>query len=461
MANSDLEGATPMWEVGEFDANGRSYKTGNASFWLSLYDREVKQTGNKDNVKDTTYAANAEWSKVTNGMDYSLPPAQGWAVYSRTHSGHAADVRLPKNDDIYYFYYASGDKVLDQYVPDLRAKRKDEAGGKAGALAFYPGASATSQEYTLTNEVASDAFVFANPSMGYIDIWGFIADNDLEQEIAYIKADGTWDKEVKATAIEGTPNTITNLQRYLPPMHAMVVYVSSASTEKTVTLNANRIVTSASQIVRPAPQVRTGAPLHKGIMTVTAVNPVSSRCKSRLILGQGYNAEIIRGEDAMLTTVNISNYTNNSMPATPFNIYAVEGNEGLSIDLRDEIENIPISFCMSDLPYDDETQLWFTGVNNISGSLVLFDSLTMTERPIMDGICLKIETPKTSHEKRYYIRRHGELTPDDPTVVDPIMTEIESAAVEEETPVIKIIRNGHVYILRNGHVYTTMGQQLR
>ena len=79
----------------------------------------------------------------------------------------------------------------------------------------------------------------------------------------------------------------------------------------------------------------------------------------------------------------------------------------------------------------------------------------------MDGICLKIETPKTSHEKRYYIRRHGELTPDDPTVVDPIMTEIESAAVEKETPVIKIIRNGHVYILRNGHVYTTMGQQLR
>ena len=458
MANSDLEGATPMWEVGEFDANGRSYKTGNASFWLSLYDREVKQTGNKDNVKDTAYTANAEWSKVTNGMDYSLPPAQGWAVYSRTHTGHAADVRLPKNDDIYYFYYASGDKALDSYVPDLRAKRKDEAGGKAGALAFYPGTSATFQKYTLTNEKPSDAFVFANPSMGYIDIWGFIADNELEPKFDYIDADGNYTPIVKKTA-EETTNVITQLERYLPPMHAIVVYVSPAATEKEVTLNTSRIVTSPTPVVSPAPMYRTATPLRKGLMTVTAVNPVSSRCKSRLILGQGYNAEIIPGEDAMLTTVNISNYTNNSMPATPFNIYAVEGNEGLSIDLRDEIENIPISFCMSDLPYDDETQLWFTGVNNISGSLVLFDSLTMTERPIMDGICLKIETPVTSHEKRYYIRRHGDL-PVEP-VDPPIATDYQTYGIDEILPVYKFIKDGHVYILRDGHVYTIFGQKIR
>lgn len=460
MANRELEGATPMWEVGEFDANGRSYKTGNAAFWLSLYDREVKQTGNKDNVKDTTYTADAQWSKVTNGMDYSLPAAQGWAVYSRTHSGHDADVRLPKNDDIYYFYYASGDKALDSYVPDLRAKRKEEAGGKAGGLAFYPGVSETFQKYTLTNAVESDAFVFANPSMGYIDIWGFITDNTLEPKFDYIDADGHYTTIVKSIA-EATTNVITQPERYLPPMHAIVVYVSSAATEKEVTLYTNRIVTSASQVVRSMPHIRTGAPLHRGLMTVTAVNPVSSRCKSRLILGQGYNAEIIPGEDAMLTTVNISNYTNNSMPATPFNIYAVEGSEGLSIDLRDEIENIPISFCMSDLPYDDETQLWFTGVNNISGSLVLFDSLTMTERPIMDGICLKIETPVTSHETRYYIRRVGPLPtePDEPD--DPIITTGYSYSNDEDNRAQKIILNGLVLIKRNGHVYTIFGQKLR
>lgn len=463
MAEADLHAHSALWEVGEFDAHGRSYTTGTGSFWLSLYNRAVKHRGNGDNVKDTTYTADAQWSKVTNGMDYSLPAAQGWAVYSNTKSKTDADIRLPKNDDIYYYYYANGEKAEDYYVSGVQAKRDAAAGGsgKAGELAFYPGVSATSQAYTLTNDSASDAFVFANPSMGYIDIWGFIADNSLQGEIAYIKEDGTWDKEVKATAIEGTPNTITNLQRYLPPMHAMVIYVPTKTKVKEVTLNASRIVTSASQIVSPVPLHRTSVPLRKGIMTITAVNPVSTRCISRLKLGQGYNAEIIRGEDAMLTTVNINNFTNYSMPATPFNIYAVEGNEGLSIDLRDEIVNVPISFNMSKLPFDEETQLWFTGVNNISGSLVLFDSLTMTERPIMDGICLKIETPMTSHEKRYYIRRHGELTPDDPTVVDPIMTEIESAAVEEEMPVIKIIRNGHVYILRNGHVYTTMGQQLR
>ncbi len=191
--------------------------------------------------------------------------------------------------------------------------------------------------------------------MGYIDIWGFIYDNKLQGEIAYINADGNWNTVSQATA-EGTLNTITELQRYLPPMHAMVIYVPTETTEITVTLNASRIVTSASQIVRSVPLHRTSVPLRKGIMTITAVNPVSTRCISRLKLGQGYNAEIIRGEDAMLTTVNINNYTNYSMPATPFNIYAVEGNEGLSIDLRDEIVNVPISFNMSKLPFDEETQ---------------------------------------------------------------------------------------------------------
>jgi hypothetical protein len=194
-------------------------------------------------------------------------------------------------------------------------------------------------------------------------------------------------------------------------------------------------------------------------MTVTAINPASSRCTSRLILGQGFSNAILPGEDAILATVNIDHYTNNTNPATPFNIYALEGTNGLSIDLLDSIVYVPISFVMTPLNYAPVTHLWFTGVNNIQGPLVLYDAFTDTERPIIDGIRLDIETPEVSHTPRYYIRRPG-YTPASPSE-EQVATGFDNIHTTNTTNVTKILKSGHVYILRDGHVYTMYGQQLR
>jgi hypothetical protein len=193
----------------------------------------------------------------------------------------------------------------------------------------------------------------------------------------------------------------------------------------------------------------------KGIMTVTAVNQVSPRCLSKLLIGQGYHNEILKGEDAVLTTLNIDRFHMTNTPTTPFNIYAADGDCGLSIDLRDEVENVPVSFYMSDLPYDPVSYLWFTGVNHISAPLVLYDKETDTERDILDGICLDIETPTLNHQYRYYIRRKGFVPEEDllPTNIEPTGTAQEQA--------IKIIHNGQVLIIRNGHIYTMFGQKVR
>jgi hypothetical protein len=250
-------------------------------------------------------------------------------------------------------------------------------------------------------------------------------------------------------------------------MHAIVLKLqdgAEATKSLAVTLNTSRIVTepvSGGGGSAPNRHKSVANPINKGIMTVTAVNPVSSRCTSRLYLGQGYHAEIISGEDAMLTTINIDNYTNNTTPATPFNIYAVEGNTGLSVDLRDRIVNVPISFYNSNLPYDPVSYLWFTGVNNIDGELVLYDALTDTERPILDGIRLEIETPEVNHEIRYFIRRPG-YDPNKPIDDDeqPIATGVASEEMNDMST-IKLIKDGHVLILRDGHVYTVVGQKIR
>lgn len=166
----------------------------------------------------------------------------------------------------------------------------------------------------------------------------------------------------------------------------------------------------------------------------------------------------MQGEDAVLTTLNINEFHMTNTPTTPFNIYAIDGEYGLSIDLRNEVENVPVSFFMSELPYDPISYLWFTGVNNIDGQLVLYDALTDTERLILDGICLDIETPEASHEARYYIRRYGYTPGDDSGVI----TGVEPVgAYDGQDGATKILRNGHVYILRSGHVYTVFGQKIR
>ena len=471
LSNADLSNSN-MWTVGEFDAAGRSYKTGgNASFWLSLYSRETIRKGNNDQVQDSTMYA-AEWSPVTNGMTLPLPPTQGFAVYARRKTTGNADVRLPKNDDIYYYYDKSGNKVDDVFEDNLRYKRDSIAGGsgKAGKLAYQP--EGNNQTFTLTNgkdeegnDVETQFIVFGNPTMGYIDIWGLIADNStyLDQEFQYLKYSDNKPALITVTkeTAKKASNQLSKMERYLPPTQAILMKLNSKASSLTVTLDTNRIVTKPvnQPLLTSAPQRRVDAH-EQGIMTIIATNPVSPRCISYLLLGQGYSNAIQRGEDAILTTFNIDNFNMTNYPTTPFNIYAVEDGYGMSIDLREEINMVPLSFCMSDLPYDPVSKLWFMGVNEIDGQLFLYDALTDTERPIIDGICWDIETPENSHEQRYYIRRVAtpEEKPDDPIVTGVSNNPAKPENIEKA---VKIIYNGHVLILRNGHVYTMLGQKLR
>ena len=467
MSQADINWETSPWEVGEFDANGRNYSTGTGSFWLSLYDQTITHHGSSSMTDTTRYDAVADqWSKVTNALTEPLRPGQGWAIYTRTPKGNDATIRLPKNDNIYYFYNQYGDKMYDLYESNLGTLRATLAGGsdKVGKLAFHP-APGTQQTYTINNAHASRTFVFGNPAMGYIDIWGFMDDNSdqLVQEIKMIGTDGVFTSVTKATAIAES-NVISNIDRYLPPMQAIALTLKEGvadASSLTVKLDTTRIVTDIVPAPASAPQRRSGAPvLSKGIMRITATNAADERCTTRLLLGQGYNKEICDGEDALLTTINIDKYTVTGAPATPFNIYALEGQSGLSIDLLDSIVNVPISFCMTEnliSAFDPETKLWFTGVNNISEPLVLYDAFTDTEHPIMDGVCIRIETPEQNNLMRYYIRRRGFTTHDSggdtPTGIGSIVAQDEQA--------VKIMYHGNVYILRGGHVYTVFGQKVR
>ena len=463
MSQADINWETSPWEVGAFDANGRNYRTGTGSFWLSMFNQSVIHQGS-GSMTDTTHLNQENWSQVTNGLTQPLPAGLGWAVYTRTPKNNNATVRLPKNDDIYYYYNQYGDKMYDLYEPNLQALRATVAGGVgAGKLLFNPDPS-EGQSYTLTNTTADTIFIFGNPTMGYIDIWGFLDDNSakLVQQFKTINEKDASLWPVTRASVLAEPNRLSNTDRYLPPMHAIALTTTGGPVATlTLKLDSTRIVTdTVPDAPAASPIRRSGAPvLSKGIMRITATNDVDERCTTHLLLGQGYHKEVRAGEDALLTTINIEKYTVTGAPATPFNIYALEGNSALSINLLDSIVNVPVSFMMTEnliSAFEPVTNLWFSGVNNISEPLVLYDALTDTERPIMDGICIRIETPQVNNLARYYIRRRGyrSSTTDDPA------TGVGIIGADEEKA-IKFIQNGIVYILRSGHVYTVLGQKIK
>ena len=88
---------------------------------------------------------------------------------------------------------------------------------------------------------------------------------------------------------------------------------------------------------------------------------------------------------------------------------------------------------------------------------MLYDAWADSERKIIDGICLTIETPVQNHQKRYFIRRPG-YRPQDPDT--PIVTGMERTETNGDE-VIKIVKDDQVLIIRNGHVYTMFGQKVR
>ena len=96
-------------------------------------------------------------------------------------------------------------------------------------------------------------------------------------------------------------------------------------------------------------------------------------------------------------------------------------------------------------------------MNNIDDQLVLYDAWTDTERQIIDGICMTVETPTENHQLRYFIRRPG-YRPQEPEQPVVTATDYIDAGCDR---VNKIIKEGHVYIIRDGHIYTIVGQKVR
>ena len=363
----------------------------------------------------------AEWSQATNVLNMELEVARGYA-FSRSATTNQNFVRLPKLETTYYTYYKYND---GSEIPLMHDNFKYDGISRVNANKLvYDKRNASGLSVTLRNEAAGQFFLVGNPFMANLDVKKFLSVNtQFYPTFCYQYVDG---------AIQGT-NLVGPNREVLRPMRAMFVQAKSNITETTVRFTPDMIADGGVKVPsRNKLQQRALIDDWQSELLLTAeMNGAVAR--SVIVENSTSVLEYDANEDAQLFVLDAE--------LTPIGLYTVASEQAVIYNQVPDVLNIPISVFVLDSTRMGETfKLTFDGVDNFAETLYLYDSYYDTMLPLIDGLTLELEMPK-SKKIRYYITR--ETNNDGPlTGVD----------VLEESAVVVISNRGEVTILAEDEI---------
>ncbi len=382
-----VESAAPF-ETTNYDGNY------NIQFWQKMHNNNTPHNvswSGVENAEQVTIQTNENnWTTNFNGVNQVYNPGLGTAVWGVDENKGDDDfiiVRWPKTETE-LFYYSYGNKTnISEPTP-----RTD--GDK---LAF----NSEGQQYTL-NTNNGEYFIFGNPTMAYVDIAGFIADNStvLEPEYTYYHA-------TSGNTLEWTPTTITldgngnasatastysdQIPGYIAPMRAIMVKAKSKGSV-TVALNANRLTTKPTKVTSQANATSTLYMTAKqGEHTTYAAiyeDPTANN---------GYTS----GEDAEMVI--------SDSELTPSALYTVAADKALAVNTLNNVNNVPVAVYTANT---SSATLSFNGAESFDGDLYLFDAVTNAKTLIRDNENITITTTKAGEPIRYFIQKVANTTTD-------------------------------------------------
>ena len=361
-------------------------------FWQGFYNTTVdmRYEGNTNLKK----ASSAEFV-YSNALNQPLQVGSGYQLYGLGpgNNGNTGEltIRLPKPDEKYYYYTPEG----------YKSEKFDAVPTENRNKLAYDG----TMEITLENKVAnSSSFLFGNPTMAYIDMSAFLADNATVLNPVFHRVENnTWKSATEMTL---------QADRYLAPMTSVMLETADQTAQSAITvilkpehltLN-NQIYTIEEQsnelenAPRPLISSSPNSPVASEIMTI---------CSST---GYGYARTILAtnpmandyyqiGEDALFISTGVES---ESAVVTPLNMYTVAEQVPMMADVRQGISEIPLAILASDNARADYMQLAFYFTPNWSRTCHFYDSQTGQKIRIMDGLVITVEMPQ-NHEQRYYI----------------------------------------------------------
>ncbi len=302
-------------------------------------------------------------------------------------------VRLPKKDTKYYYYNEAGDATKSVSVPSRSNAHK---------LAYEPSNNDV-MSIKLTNKVASNKFVFGNPTMSNIDMNLFLADNKgVLTGNYYTLESSSWDAQ---TEVKGG--------RYLAPMRAVLLEAKSSGTSLTVSLKPSHTTLDNQVKMNMAPARITGRQevgaandLVDGVASaevMTIMGLVDDVC-ARVSIAVDPNADnaYYKGEDALFVSSGVEAGIGTDVATSPMNMYTVAKRVPMMTDVRPEISKVPLSVLV-DEDYRSETMtLMFKLTSNWQKVCHFCDAKTGQKIRIYDEMIIQVEMPE-NHEERYYV----------------------------------------------------------
>lgn len=383
--NGNLIAEPNPFEVSSFQ--GIRHADAAYAFWQQFYNKTVH---NHYEDGGSISTASVEFVQ-TNSLSEPLAPAHGYNLYGLgLETGETLTIRLPKPDSKYYYFTSTGEQSGVTTQVDRQA---------SGKFAFEAGHDDTEMEIMLTNNEASDKFLFGNPTMAYIDMQAFLADNsEVLNPVFHRIQNSVWLASTELIMAE---------DRYLAPMTSVLLETKKQkpSTTLDITLSASHLtlnnqIYSVEEIADSPNQIQARERIftESERLTIYALTPKAS---ARTILATNpiANDYYLQGEDALFLSSGIEN---NTSVKSPLNMYTVAEQVPMMADVRQGVSQVPLAFLVDSKTRTDYMQLAFYLSSNWTRECYFYDSQTGQKIRIMDGLVITVEMPQ-NHEQRYYI----------------------------------------------------------
>ena len=393
--NGTLVSESEPFTVATFQ--GSRHSSSAFPFWMSVYNRTVERINENPAQNGKRISTNTAAFATTNSLNHPFEVGSGYQLLGWAANNLDLDsliVRLPKPDNVYSYYDSEG------YLADNVAINR---GDNPNKLVYSP-----TTPVVLKNEIANQYYMFGNPTMSMIDMATLISER-MQGATFYYMADDGWKAE-SATTAEITDG------RYLKPMRSVLVRMPNASTEFSLNLDATYLTTpekikAGNDATHGlAPRRNTGSS-ELQLMTIYAD---SYGTKARCLLGAkpGMRDVYSVGEDAIFISSGVEAEVNSATATSPVNMYTVAKQVPLMVDVRENIDTVPLALLIQDIYRTPTIIFSFELTDNWNKECYLWDSKTDDRFLITDSLVLELEM-SLDHETRYFILGPDDTTNDD------------------------------------------------
>lgn len=389
---TSLTGANPHSDypfvVHEF-AGARSYGAPYV-FWQSFYNQRATIYHDNGNTSSPALTEEAIFAQ-TNSLSEQLLPGTGFQVlgFGPTHGENdEIIVRLPKPDNSYNYYDSKGN-LSGQSVSVTHSSK----------LAFNPTNGVMT--ITLQNDLAGRQFMFGNPTMAYIDMAAFLTDNaDKLAPKYYTINNSTWSAQ-NLYSIEANGTGL------LAPMRSVMLELKAESSDSRSIqlrlshehLKVNTPAPAADDQPANIPARHIAASMDEPQGMTIYATTANGQTQCMLFAAPEATDTYLSHEDVLFVSTGVE--TANIL-TTPINMYTVSNQVPMMIDVRQNIDTVPVSMLVHPDYRTEKAEFAFYLTMNWDKECYFYDAVAGERVRIMDGTIIERPLPQ-NHENRYYI----------------------------------------------------------